>query len=545
MKHLSFTKISTLCALSLLLGLNVLQAQPIIKQTSTGAPLPPDCDMSGVFENVYTVHTSTTNSSLISNKPAIGIGTTTPSTLLHLQTSSQNPDLDAGHERFFRCSIAPEDDKDFFEISNLTNVDRTFLPCLWGHKTCTSAQNFSLYMIGSTLEAADNNDDIPIMGFDARAYVSSASLTPSDDEVHEMDEVRTIINRPLFDWRNAGASQMRMLANGYLGIGTISPTEQLHTTLGVRFEGLPSATTQPYVILQDANGVLYKGNYSGGGSGLVNNCLNNNFIPKVSGGGASLTCSQIQDNGTGVGIGMVPGVYTGGGAMTAGSPASPTSVKLDVNGLTRTTTLVVTSDARFKKDITALENPLAKVMDLKGVTYNWRNDEFPEKDFGNVKQIGFIAQELEKVIPEAVVTDENGYYSVNYFAVIPVLTEAIKEQQKMLNKQAEEIEQLKKQQNSKGSFNPVQDIKLYQNEPNPFNSSTIIRYYLPAQVGQAALHIFDLQGKLIKTLPLSEKGNASVTIKSNELQPGMYIYSLIADGKEIDTKKMILTAPQY
>jgi hypothetical protein len=50
-----------------------------------------------------------------------------------------------------------------------------------------------------------------------------------------------------------------------------------------------------------------------------------------------------------------------------------------------------------------------------------------------------------------------------------------------------------------------------------------------------------MQGKLIKTYSLTTKGDGTVEINASELQPGMYMYSLITGGKEVDTKKMILT----
>jgi len=53
--------------------------------------------------------------------------------------------------------------------------------------------------------------------------------------------------------------------------------------------------------------------------------------------------------------------------------------------------------------------------------------------------------------------------------------------------------------------------------------------------------IFDMQGSLLKTYTLTNRGSSSIEIYGGELKPGMYMYSLISDGKEIDTKKMILT----
>ena len=64
-------------------------------------------------------------------------------------------------------------------------------------------------------------------------------------------------------------------------------------------------------------------------------------------------------------------------------------------------------------------------MNLRGVSYDWRQD-LPGQHFTEQRQIGFIAQEVEKVLPELVNTDEKGYKSVAYANVVPVLVEAVK-----------------------------------------------------------------------------------------------------------------------
>ena len=67
------------------------------------------------------------------------------------------------------------------------------------------------------------------------------------------------------------------------------------------------------------------------------------------------------------------------------------------------------SDARFKTDIVNLENSLYKIMQINGVRYDWKINEFPEMNFDNETHIGVLAQEVEAVLPELVYTDENGY----------------------------------------------------------------------------------------------------------------------------------------
>ena len=100
------------------------------------------------------------------------------------------------------------------------------------------------------------------------------------------------------------------------------------------------------------------------------------------------------------------------------------------------------SDVRFKKDIETLNGALDKILKLRGTSYNWRVGEIEGRNFTDDAQIGFIAQELREVYPEMVHEDEDGYLSVNYMQVVPVLVEAIKEQQaKIAEQQAKTAEQ--------------------------------------------------------------------------------------------------------
>ena len=90
-----------------------------------------------------------------------------------------------------------------------------------------------------------------------------------------------------------------------------------------------------------------------------------------------------------------------------------------------------TSDQRLKTNIKPLERALDKVLTLNGITYEWRVKEFPNKNFDSDRHVGVIAQEVEDVLPEAVETGADGYKSVNYSNITPLLIEAIKEQQGM------------------------------------------------------------------------------------------------------------------
>jgi hypothetical protein len=85
-----------------------------------------------------------------------------------------------------------------------------------------------------------------------------------------------------------------------------------------------------------------------------------------------------------------------------------------------------TSDARYKQNIHTLDSALDTVLNLRGVSFDWNRESWREKHFREGKQIGFIAQEVEKVLPELVHTDKDGYRSVAYQNVVPVLVEAVK-----------------------------------------------------------------------------------------------------------------------
>ncbi|MBZ0098166.1 MAG: T9SS type A sorting domain-containing protein, partial [Taibaiella sp.] len=95
--------------------------------------------------------------------------------------------------------------------------------------------------------------------------------------------------------------------------------------------------------------------------------------------------------------------------------------------------------------------------------------------------------------------------------------------------------------NTSASDVVLKDVKLYQNAPNPFNQTTEIKYYLPQTVKKAFIAIYDLNGKQLKYYDIPQHGDGSVTVQAEELVPGMYLYSLVVEGREADTKRMVLS----
>ena len=112
--------------------------------------------------------------------------------------------------------------------------------------------------------------------------------------------------------------------------------------------------------------------------------------------------------------------YTSGNVGIGAGTSNPTS-PLQVAGQVEATAFTYTSDVRLKKDIVRLNNALDKVINLQGVSFTWKNN-------GN-KEIGLIAQDVEKVVPELVVTGSDGMKSVKYGNVVALLIEAVKAQQ--------------------------------------------------------------------------------------------------------------------
>ncbi len=82
---------------------------------------------------------------------------------------------------------------------------------------------------------------------------------------------------------------------------------------------------------------------------------------------------------------------------------------------------------------------------------------------------------------------------------------------------------------------------LYQNHPNPFGEETTIRFNLPDAVQSATLFIYDMQGTQLKKVEIQQRGEASVKLQAGSLRRGMYLYSLVADGQEVDMKRMMIT----
>jgi Chaperone of endosialidase len=203
-------------------------------------------------------------------------------------------------------------------------------------------------------------------------------------------------------------------SSGYVGIGTNSPSYVLHVYKSVSNGTWLSSFQNGTTSLQLAYG---------GGAGIfvnTNNTSSGLYGLDVYNGSSHVLYARNDGN---------VGIYT----------SSPGTYNLYVNGTAYSSGGWTGSDFRWKKDIEPLENVIQEIMQLNGVRYTWRKEEFPEMNFDAGTQIGIIAQDVEKIFPELVRTNSDGYKAVAYEKLTAVLVEGIKEQQKIIESQMNKI----------------------------------------------------------------------------------------------------------
>ncbi|WP_233584415.1 tail fiber domain-containing protein [Parabacteroides sp. AF17-3] len=268
------------------------------------------------------------------------------------------------------------------------------------------------------------------------------------------------------------------------------------------------------------------------------------------------------------------------------NPASNSNFVFNTN--LRVNGVDITSDARLKENVQSLQNPLDLLSHVSGVTYNYKLSEINkyrepdkskfteeqsiqentsdmqtsmdaasiekanrDKQLQNVidrkeaeeasrKRIGFLAQDVEKVLPELVKTDEDGVKSIDYIGFIPLLVESINEMRLTIQEQQNEIEMLqsllsvetKSTLRSTSTVNPdmVEGAKLYN------RAGASVSYTLPSTFSNAYLQVFDISGRVVKKITLTI-ANDIVDINPSEIGYGTFVYALYVDGQKADTLK--------
>lgn len=227
-----------------------------------------------------------------------------------------------------------------------------------------------------------------------------------------------------------------------------------------------------------------------------------------------------------------------------------TGVTFNFNVPLSTPQILTQSDANLKSNIKSLENICKSIEELSPVSYtlktyiddNAKNSEAERAACHKNLQYGFIAQEVKEVYPDLVFENAEGILSIDYMGFIPILVDAIKDLKVQVREQQAAIDVLMMYQR-KGNFPNTNAVtaSLSQNRPNPFRVSTSIECIIPESVASSFICIYDLNGNQKLRRDISQHGKVEVFIEANTLSAGMYIYTLVCDGQEIDSKRMIIT----
>jgi len=261
-------------------------------------------------------------------------------------------------------------------------------------------------------------------------------------------------------------------------------------------------------------------------------------------------------------------------------------VWINGNGFVNNGTPIM-SDQQFKTNITVISDANSIIKQLLPKTFFMDTTNAYGLNFSSQKQYGFIAQDIELVLPELVseftkpavydstgnlITPSSTFKNLNYNAFIALLMKGMQEQQlamdslsSVINEQdsinADLEDRLTEIENCLGNTgicnNPngggngnrtsntevvlenLNAIILDQNLPNPFAEKTTINYTIPKEVSEATLLFYDMNGRIIKQVEITERGEGKITVYGENLKNGIYTYSLIADGELIATKKML------
>jgi flagellar hook assembly protein FlgD len=247
------------------------------------------------------------------------------------------------------------------------------------------------------------------------------------------------------------------------------------------------------------------------------------------------------------------------------------------------------SDRNLKQNIQEFGNAMDIIGKLKPRNYEFKKDEkLTALHLPQGKHYGLIAQDVEDVLPNLItevrhnlslptqrdtaesiqhgktpVTGEKHLSeevakremlttkAVNYIELIPIMIKGMQEQQEenkalkaLLADQQQQLNELRQMVQRLGTGNTgavtLTSLYLEQNNPNPVSGSTTIRYHIPENTGTAHLTITNTKGQLIRTISINGKGAGQVNLNTTMLAAGTYNYTLWADGKQSDTKRLVI-----
>ena len=388
-----------------------------------------------------------------------------------------------------------------------------------------------------------------------------------------------------------------------IGIIGISDTTQIQSNKIVNLGGLfnaSNARTNAGISTSATNGLDNTGiqvisNTSSGGisnTGInINVSGTSNNAQALKGTVNNTSASAINTYGlllnTSASNGNVYGIFSAAPITAVQNPGSPPNPNGSYAGyfagdVVRTGTDNFTSDFNLKQNIDTITNALGIIKKLKPKTFEYKQSSFPSMNLPSGKQYGFIAQDVQTILPELVNNNVHpakldsagnilvpsvNFLSLEYQQLIGIMVKAMQQQQSKIDSLTTKLNSKDSIQDARltalenainqccsnaaaRSYNSNSNqldvelsdkdaIVLNQNVPNPFAEQTTITYNVPSSIEKAQLIFFNSNGQVIQTVDIKTRGKGKVNVFASDLSSGLYHYTLVADGKVVDSKKMV------
>ena len=157
-------------------------------------------------------------------------------------------------------------------------------------------------------------------------------------------------------------------------------------------------------------------------------------------------------------------------------------------------------------------------------------------------QYALTVSDVKAQFPDLIIKDSNGTEYVNYTQLVPLLVQAIKE----LKEEVDELKDAAASSQSRKAPTYINTTSIdntqgsvSQNTPNPFTGLSTLRVSVPDNATDAYLDILTSNGQSVRRIPV-DNGQSEVSLSSYEFAPGTYLYTLVVNGKAVDTKRMIV-----
>jgi hypothetical protein len=467
--------------------------------------------------------------------------------------------------------------KNWFAVRDATGLTRPFTVEAGSADNALYLDNNGDLGLGTDNPATDielKRGDTPTIRLqqDGSAGFTSQSWDMAGNETNFF--IRDVTNGSSLPFKikpNAPDNSIVINTGGNVGVGILSPAEKLHVAGNVRANGLAPGGN----VLANSDGVLYV-------DGTANSATN--IFPYTGYAGIATTSPDFALTvlGTDWNSSQIRLATAAGTPSPSGTDNYTPQFRFEKSRGTHLVPVKLEKDDRvgaflagghdgniiqrsavfgFRVDkATGTGNMPIAFFVQTGTSNSNKPERFLVKSNGKV-QIYDLGLNMGNRV---VIANDNGTLSTVPFDTFcgctpPALRLEMDQQQSIIDAQAQQIESQEARINkleslveqlvsANGSSLDMtltqagsQEAWLGQNVPNPFGQSTRIDLYLPAEVSDAKLEIRDLSGRLVKTEIIAKRAKVSISLEVSELASGAYTYSLLADGKLVGTKKMVVS----